>query len=189
MAARKTVSAPPCLRAADNAMISPSDYLSEEAILARWPTLSRAELRRARKSNPPKIAFYDFPRRSGGPCCTPAQVQEYIDRTYLRMPECPGAISSDSRSATTTLIAPIPIAEAPGMLAGMTPELARHAAEATGIKGEIAVTETCVSAALRRWARLSTAVIFALDRCAARSGSGAYASSCSASGASRSSKT
>ena len=90
-----------------NPIISPSDYLTEDAILAHWPVLSRAELRRARKSNPPEIAFYDFPKRSGGPCCTAAQVQDYIDRTYLRMHH---ATASNSKSETTISTVPIPTA-------------------------------------------------------------------------------
>src|SRR5262245_6277452 len=89
-------------------IISPSDYLTEGAILAHWPVLSRAELRRPRKSNPPKIAFYDFPKRSGGPCCTATQVQDYIDRTYLRAP-CNCQLS-DSKSEITISTAPIPTA-------------------------------------------------------------------------------
>src|SRR5262245_61556506 len=108
-----------------NPIVSPSEYLTEDAILAHWPVLSRAELRRARKSNPPKIAFYDFPKRSGGPCCTAAQVQDYIDRTYLRA----SCKSSDSKSEITTSTAPIPTAVESGMPAAMTPELAQRAAE------------------------------------------------------------
>src|SRR5262245_29533104 len=115
-------------------IIDPSDYLTEDDILARWPKLTQSELRRARKSNPPKIAFYDFPGRSGGPCCTAAQVQEYIDRTYLRTPQCqivsPETPESDSKSATTISNRPIPIEAAPGTLVDMTPELAKSVAEA-----------------------------------------------------------
>lgn len=107
------------------------EYLSTDEVLKRWPRLSKAELRRARKSNPPQIAFYDFPRRAGGPCCTAVQVQEYIDRTYLRVPPCPQSPQpSASRSETTTSISPIPIVAVPSTPAGMTPELAQHAAEA-----------------------------------------------------------
>jgi hypothetical protein len=123
---------------ADQARASPiiesSDYLTEDEILARWPKLTQTELRRARKSNPPEIAFYDFPGRSGGPCCTAAQVQEYIDRTYLRTPQCqtasPDPAESDSKSASTISNKPIPTEAAPGTLAGMTPELAKSVAEA-----------------------------------------------------------
>jgi hypothetical protein len=109
----------------NNPIISSSEYLTEDAILAHWPVLSRAELRRARKSNPPKIGFYDFPKRSGGPCCTATQVQNYIDQTYLRAP----CKSSDSKSEITTSTAPIPIAAEYGTPAAMTPELAQRAAE------------------------------------------------------------
>src|SRR6266850_5659595 len=116
------------------AIIDTLDYLTEAEILARWPKLTRAELRRARRSNPPAIGFYAFPNRSGGPCCTPAQVQEYIDRTYLRMPACQSASAteaeSDSRSESTISINPIPSTSASGTPADMTPELARSAAEA-----------------------------------------------------------
>lgn len=112
-------------------IISSVDYLSEEAVLARWPMLTRAELRRARKANPPQIGHYNF---RGGPCFTPAQVQEYIERTYLRVPTCPTEtaplVPTDSKSANGISTAPIPTAAAAGTPAGMTPELALSAAEA-----------------------------------------------------------
>src|SRR5262245_7299462 len=63
-------------------IIDPSDLLSEEEVIARWRMLTRAELRRARKDG--TIEFYEFRKRSGGPCYTPQQVQGYLDRTYLR---------------------------------------------------------------------------------------------------------
>ena len=71
-------------------VIHPTDFLSEEEVLKRWPMLTRAELRRARRANPPKIEFYQFRKRTGGPCYTPEQVQRYIDRAYLRGAECQG---------------------------------------------------------------------------------------------------
>ena len=110
-------------------VIDPGDYLTEGEVLARWPRLTRAELRRARKANPPLIGHYAF---RGGPGFTPAQVQDYIDRTYLRVPPCPvqSPAARDSRSGSTISTAPIPTAAVPGMPAGMTPELARSAAAA-----------------------------------------------------------
>lgn len=116
------------------AILAPDEYLTEADVLARFPRLSRAELRRARKANPPQIAFYAFPSRSGGPCCTAAQVQEYIERTYLRVPQCQSDAAnpshSDSRSGTITSTSPIPIAAESSTHAAMTTELAQHAAEA-----------------------------------------------------------
>lgn len=106
-------------------VIDPAHYLTEAQILQRWPMLSKAELRRARKANPPLIGFYAF---HSGPCCTAEQVQEYLDRTYMRVASCPKQ-PSDSKSETITSTSPIPSAEASGTPAGMTPELARLAAE------------------------------------------------------------
>jgi hypothetical protein len=67
------------------------------------------------------------------------QVQSYIDRTYLRISECQQldsrasqqALSSseDSSSAATISSAPIQSISASGVLADMTPELAKSAAE------------------------------------------------------------
>ncbi len=70
-------------------VIDPADFLFENEVLERWPMLTKAELRRARRANPPRIEFYSFERKSGGPRYTPEQVQSYIDRTYLRISECP----------------------------------------------------------------------------------------------------
>jgi hypothetical protein len=106
------------------------ELLTETDVLGRWPSLTARELRRARKANPPGIAFYDFPKRQGGPCYTVAQVQEYIDRNYLRVPPCEKQALIDSRSETTTSSRHIPIAVDPGTPAGMTSELAKSAAEA-----------------------------------------------------------
>jgi hypothetical protein len=61
-----------------NSVIDPADYLSDDEVLARWPKLTRAELRRARKANPPQIGFLCIPQRT---CFTPSQVHEYINRT------------------------------------------------------------------------------------------------------------
>lgn len=110
-------------------------FLPEADVLARWPVLSAGELKRARKANPPAISFYDFPKRQGGPCYTVEQVQEYIDRVYLRGPECraepPVRPSlSDSKSETITSTGPIPNTAATGTPAGMTPALMQSAAEA-----------------------------------------------------------
>ena len=52
-------------------LIHPSEYMTEADVLKRWPQLSRAELKRARKTNPPNIAFYDFSKRGGGPATLP----------------------------------------------------------------------------------------------------------------------
>ena len=70
-------------------VIDPADFLFENEVLKRWPMLTKAELRRARRANPPRIEFYSFRKKSGGPRYTPEQVQSYIDRTYLRISECP----------------------------------------------------------------------------------------------------
>jgi hypothetical protein len=111
-------------------IIDPDDYLREDDVLARWPHLTRAELRRATKANPPLIGFYAF---RGGPCFTPCQVQEYIDRTYLRAASCPAAPlthpPSDSKSATIISTGLTASEEAPITPAGMTPEAAAHAAK------------------------------------------------------------
>jgi hypothetical protein len=118
--------------------INPTDFLTEPEVLERWRTLTPRELKRARKANPPQISFYDFPRAQGGPCYTPAQVQEYIDRVYLKACPCqnvetlspPTAPENDSKSGNTTSTPHIPLAAASGTHAGMTPALARSAAEA-----------------------------------------------------------
>ena len=69
----------------------------ENEVLERWPMLTKAELRRARRANPPRIEFYSFRKKSGGPRYTPEQVQSYIDRTYLRVrPETSGRIAEFS---------------------------------------------------------------------------------------------
>ena len=68
-------------------VIDPTDFLSEDEVLSRWPMLTKAELRRARRANPPMIEFYSFRKKGGGPRYTPEQVQNYIDRTYLRKSE------------------------------------------------------------------------------------------------------
>jgi hypothetical protein len=120
-------------------VIDPADLLSEDEVLRRWPMLTEAELRRARRANPPRIEFYGFRKKGGGPRYTPEQVQSYIDRTYLRVSECQQidsgapqqALSSsgDSNSAPTISSARIQSISASGMLADMTPELAKSAAE------------------------------------------------------------
>jgi hypothetical protein len=48
-------------------VIDPADLLSEDEVLRRWPMLTKAELRRARRATPPKIEFYGFRKKSGGP--------------------------------------------------------------------------------------------------------------------------
>jgi hypothetical protein len=122
-------------------VIEPLEFLTEEQVLQRWPMLTRAELRRARKANPPKISFYTFPKKTTGPCYTPEQVQAYIDVTYLRAGQgdqsrnrpSHQALSSPlsaSRLADTTSTGSTLPEAAPGTPAGMTPELATSAAEA-----------------------------------------------------------
>ena len=121
-------------------VISPSDFLSEGEVLKRWPMLTRSELRKARRANPPKIGFYAFAKRTGGPCYTPEQVQAYIDATYLRVGECekrPDLLSlqqspssSGSSSEDTISTSRTPTAAVTGMPVGMTPELAKSAAAA-----------------------------------------------------------
>jgi len=120
-------------------VIDPADFLSENEVLERWPMLTKAELRRARRANPPWIEFYSFRKKSGGPRYTPEQFQSYIDRTYLRVSKCQQmdsgapqqALSSigDSNSAATISSAHIQSISASGTLADMTPELAKSAAE------------------------------------------------------------
>jgi hypothetical protein len=51
-------------------IIHPSNFLTEDEVLRLWPILSRAELRRARKSNPPGIEYYAFAKKNGGPSYT-----------------------------------------------------------------------------------------------------------------------
>jgi hypothetical protein len=111
----------------------PPEFLSEEEVLKRWPMLTRGELRKARRANPPKIGFYAFAKKNGGPCYTVEQVEAYIDATYLRSsPSCraqperqpTASISPDIISTNRTQAE-----EGSGMLAGMTPALARSAAE------------------------------------------------------------
>src|SRR5438477_11316975 len=121
-------------------VIDPADFLSEDAVLSRWPMLTKAELRRARRRNPPRIEFYSFQKKGGGARYQPEQVQNYIDRTYLRKSECQQinsraprqALSSsgDSSSAATISSTRIQSISASGTLADMTPELAKSAAEA-----------------------------------------------------------
>jgi hypothetical protein len=120
-------------------VIDPADFLSEDEVLRRWPMLTKAELRRARGANPPKIEFYGFRNKSGGPRYTPEQVQTYIDRTYLRVSKCrltdtevpqqALSTSADSSSAATISSAHTQSILASGMLVDMTPELAKSAAE------------------------------------------------------------
>jgi hypothetical protein len=99
-----------------------SQLLTETAVLERWPQLTARELRRARKANPPRIAFYDFPLRQGGPCYTAAQVWEYLDRTYLKTAPSPHISASDANSLTASLSLSEPSA--------ITPELEEQAVEA-----------------------------------------------------------
>lgn len=113
------------------AVIPPEEYLTEADVLARWPMLKRSEIRRARKANPPLIAFYAFHKAGGGPRCTASQVQEYIDRTYLRGGACQSvaAPADDSRSATTISISPTLTEAVPGTHAAMSPDLMLSAAK------------------------------------------------------------
>jgi len=120
-------------------VIDPADFLFENEVLERWPMLTKAELRRARRAHPPRIEFYSFRKKSGGPRYTPEQVQSYIDRTYLRKSGCPQvngkvtqqAVSSSADSSLAATISSVPIQSISdsGTLADMTPELARSAAE------------------------------------------------------------
>lgn len=108
-------------------VLASDEYLTEAEILERWPMLKRAELRRARRTN--LIGFFAF---RGGACSTAEQVQEYVNRTYLREASCrtEEATPTDSRSANTISNVPIQPEAAPGTPAGMTPELAQSTAEA-----------------------------------------------------------
>ncbi len=49
-----------------NILVKPEDFLTEARVLEMWPGLSARELRRARKSNPPQIGFYAFPKSREG---------------------------------------------------------------------------------------------------------------------------
>lgn len=114
-------------------VLAAEEYLNEAEVLARWPMISRAELRKARKANPPRIAFYDFPRRTGGPRCTAAQVQDYITRTYLKAPPCAESqtpMPNASQSEATILSAPIPPEADHGTPADTTKPLDKSVAEA-----------------------------------------------------------
>jgi hypothetical protein len=121
-----------------SAVINPDNYLSEAEVLTRWPMLTAKELRKARKNG--LITFYNF---RGGPHCTPEQVQDYIDRTYLKggdqcvdrshgptqqSPQPPPA-RSHLKSADTISTGHTPTGAASSMLAGMTPELVASGAE------------------------------------------------------------
>jgi hypothetical protein len=119
-------------------VIDPTDFLSEDEVLKRWPMLTKAELRRARRASPPKIEFYAFRKKSGGPRYTAVQVQAYIDRSYLRILKCqlnPGvpqqasSKSIDSNLGDIISSALTQSTSASGTLADMTPELAKSAAE------------------------------------------------------------
>jgi hypothetical protein len=119
-------------------VIDPTEFLSEEEVLKRWPMLTKAELRRARRASPPKIEYYAFRKKSGGPRYTAEQVQAYIDRSYLRVLKCqlnPGvpqqapSKSIDSNLGDTISSALTRSISATGTLADMTPELAKSAAE------------------------------------------------------------
>ncbi|WP_407122698.1 hypothetical protein [Bradyrhizobium sp. STM 3561] len=115
-----------------------SDYLPEADVLARWPMLTAKELRRARKNS--LIEFYAF---RDGPCYTASQVQNYVDRTYLRKAQCaadqiqpleqPASPTPSVSSLTAgTSIVPIQNVATSSMPAGMTPELASSAAALLG---------------------------------------------------------
>jgi hypothetical protein len=120
--------------------IEPEDYLSEQAVLAKWPMLTAKELKKARKYK--AIEFYAF---RSGPCYTAEQVQLYIDQTYLQqgepceapedrpLPSLPsppsGQQMSHSSSTASISTAHIQNAAVLSMPAGMTPELAASAAE------------------------------------------------------------
>jgi hypothetical protein len=107
-------------------IIASADYLSEAEVLERWPMIRRIDLRRARREQ--AIGHYAF---HSGACYTPAQVQEWLDATYLRGRACESPESpSASSSADTTSTSPTPTEAAPGTPAGMTPELTRSVAEA-----------------------------------------------------------
>ena len=47
-------------------VIDPADFLFENEVLERWPMLTKAELRRARRANPPRIEFYSFRKKAAG---------------------------------------------------------------------------------------------------------------------------
>lgn len=79
--------------------------------------LTAKELKKARKNN--WISFYDF---RGGPHYTAEQVQQYIDRTYLRAKV---ATPSDNKNPLPQFPKPLSVPA----LAGMTPELVAAAVE------------------------------------------------------------
>lgn len=99
--------------------------------------LTDKELRRARRKQ--LIEFYDFRQ---GPCYTAEQVQDYIDRTYLKGTSCaapsqqdspptppsppphPKVLTIPSRSAGSILTDLTQPEADSSMPAGMTPELA-----------------------------------------------------------------
>jgi hypothetical protein len=111
--------------------IAAGDYLTEDEVLDRWPMLRRPELRRARKAG--QIDWYAFPK---GACYTRAQVQAYIDRTYLRTVSCvaraaaePPAPTNDSRSGDTTCDKSEPTTEEDGTPAVSNLDLGKCAAD------------------------------------------------------------
>jgi hypothetical protein len=121
-------------------VISPDNYISEAAVLARWPMLTAKELKRARRKN--LITFYNF---RGGVHYTAEQVQDYIDATYLKGKQCSDQPShgtnkepppphlqmpkSDSKSAGIISTDHTATAAPSSMPAGMTPELVASAVE------------------------------------------------------------
>jgi hypothetical protein len=123
-----------------NAMMSraidPSHYLTEVDVTDRWPMLTAKELRKARRHH--LIEFYGFKK---GPCYTAAQVQSYIDRTYLKVTTCdapsqqtsqPSPLPPQPPTVPSKLVdsistGPTQHAGASSMPAGMTPALASSA--------------------------------------------------------------
>lgn len=114
-------------------LVDPQDYIPEAEVLQVWPMLTAKQLRRARKND--QIQFWAFP---SGPHYVAEQVQDYIDRVYLK--GCPCADQHENQSTSTAAspqqrpttasssvgsisTGPIPIAEASSTLANMTPEL------------------------------------------------------------------
>lgn len=123
-------------------------YLTESDVIQRWPMLDAKELKRARKKE--QIMFYNF---RSGPCYTAEQVQEYIDKTYLKGTPCesnqplPQDLSRSQQLPQPTRLSNLEASistghtrteEATSMPAGMTPELAASAvnllAQRTGRK-------------------------------------------------------
>lgn len=119
------------------AVISPDDFLPEQAVIDRWPIIKPSALRGARRRG--DIDYYQFP---AGVHYTAQQVQAWLDRSFLRRARptdaaptaTPPMTESDGSSADTISTSPIATVAEAGTPAGMRalpPDLALSVAEAS----------------------------------------------------------